>query len=130
MGNLGRKTFKRDIRPLLDPTWGDQKDSQYKGPKFDAFREKGVIVWSTLEWDAEAREARAWMPSALVSRMVGELDWFCGLFRTDTWEACWEKQSVAVSKARKGEMWVDDITSPVNFESLLSLLCVSIRNQK
>ncbi|KAJ8067787.1 hypothetical protein OCU04_003385 [Sclerotinia nivalis] len=110
LGDLGFKSFAIDIRPFLDPTWGDEMDSKFKGSKFDAFRNNGLVVWSTVEWDIEAREASAWMPSALVDKMIREIDWTCGLFRTDTWERCWALPCMVID-ARKGEAWRDDITS-------------------
>lgn len=85
-------------------------DSKFKGSKFDTFRTKGLIVWITVDWDIEIREASAWMPSALVDKMIKEVDWACGLFRTDTWERCWQYPGM-VPDARKGEAWKDDITS-------------------
>lgn len=100
----------QNIRPLFDPTWGDEMDAQFKGVKFEAFRERGVALWSTIEWNLEASEASAWMPSTLMDKMIRERDWSCGLFRTDTWERCWDTSSL-MSDAKKSEKWEDDITS-------------------
>ncbi|KAF7910582.1 hypothetical protein EAE99_011200 [Botrytis elliptica] len=110
VGQVGFCAMYQNIRPLLDPTWGDEMDAQFKGIQFKTFREKGMVLWSTIEWNLETSEASAWMPSSLMDRMIRERDWGCGLFRTDTWERCWDKLSL-VSNARKGEKWEDDITS-------------------
>ncbi|KAI9649867.1 hypothetical protein NHQ30_002449 [Ciborinia camelliae] len=56
LDEVGLRSFRYNLRPLLDPTWGDEMESQLKGGKFDASREDGLIVWSTIELDIEARE--------------------------------------------------------------------------
>ncbi|KAF7945713.1 uncharacterized protein EAE97_004751 [Botrytis byssoidea] len=104
LGEMGSRSFINDLRPLLDPTWGDEMDSRFRGSKSDTFREKGLIVWSTLEWDVEAQEATAWMPCTLVNRMIRQGDWNCGLFRTDTWQRCWQKP-LMMKDVRRDEVW-------------------------
>ncbi|KAF7947548.1 hypothetical protein EAE96_008634 [Botrytis aclada] len=104
LGDTGTSSFINDIRPLLDPTWGDEMDSRFKGSKFDTFREKGLIVWSTMEWDVKAKEASAWMPSTLVNGMIRQGGWSCGLFRIDTWQRCWQTPLVMKDIGRH-EVW-------------------------
>ncbi|TEY39226.1 hypothetical protein BOTCAL_0466g00080 [Botryotinia calthae] len=108
-GEMSPWSFNNEIRPLLDPIWGDEIDSRFKGSKLDTFREKGLIVWSTLEWDVGAKKASAWVPSTLVNRMIREGDWACGLFRIDIWQSCLQ-QSLTMKYARKGEVWEDNIS--------------------
>ncbi|KAA8570727.1 hypothetical protein EYC84_000122 [Monilinia fructicola] len=116
LGEVGRESLMNNLRPLLDPTWGDEMNSQFKGANFDAFRKAGVIVWSTIELDVQTWTARVWMPRSLVVSMIqkGERHagstWRCGLFRTDTWERCWDSPGL-VSDAERGERWEDDVAS-------------------
>ncbi|TGO68988.1 hypothetical protein BOTNAR_0017g00340 [Botryotinia narcissicola] len=104
LGEMGSWSFINDLRPLLDPTWGDEMDSRFRGSKSDTFRQKGLIVWSTMEWDVEAQEAIAWMPGTLVNKMIRQGDWNCGLFRTDTWQRCWQKP-LMMKDVRRDEVW-------------------------
>ncbi|KAF7903646.1 uncharacterized protein EAF01_006695 [Botrytis porri] len=85
-------------------------DSRFKGSKFDTFREKGLIVWSVIDWDVKTEEASAWMSSTMVNSMIKQGDWSCGLFRIDTWQRCWQ-QPLMMKDVRKGEVWKDDITA-------------------
>ncbi|KAB8297733.1 hypothetical protein EYC80_001535 [Monilinia laxa] len=116
LGDMGRQSFMNNIRPLLDPTWGDEMNSQFKGANFDTFRKKGLIIWSTIELNVQTWKVKVWMPSPLVDFIIQrgekneESKWYCGLFRTDTWEKWWDYPGL-VSDAEKGEKWEDDVVS-------------------
>jgi hypothetical protein len=95
-----------DLRPLLDPSWGDEVDADWRGERFERFRERGVAVWSSAAWGIERRVATAWMPEEFV-RMLEREEWRCGLWRSDIWVPAFLTSSVAGDVVKKGERWVD-----------------------
>jgi hypothetical protein len=48
IGDAAVEDLHHDIRPLLDSSWGDEIDRDFKGSKYDTLRDKGIIVWSTV----------------------------------------------------------------------------------
>lgn len=75
------------LRPFLDPSrrngaadYGSEDAAQ----KIEDWRAKKVIVWSTLKFDIEKQEAKAWMPKQIIEQMVNRR-WKCGLMRRDLW---------------------------------------------
>ncbi|TVY92831.1 hypothetical protein LAWI1_G006042 [Lachnellula willkommii] len=104
LGKSGFKAFKTNLRLILDPSWGDEVDGSMKGGRWDMVREKGLRVWSTLKWDAEKREASAWMHEGFVEG-VGGMEWACGLYRTDVWMPVFEEPAIVRGAVKKGELW-------------------------
>lgn len=104
LGKSGFMAFKTNLRLILDPSWGDEVDGTVKGGHWDTMRERGLRVWSTLKWDAERREASAWMDEGFVEG-VGGMEWACGLYRTDVWMPVFEKPAVVSGVVKKGKLW-------------------------
>lgn len=100
------QAWRRDLRGLLDPSWGDEVDEDWRGKRFERFREKGVVMWSAAGWEREERVATAWMPEELV-RMMEEKGWLCGLWRTDLWIPSFSQPNVVKDVVKRGERWVD-----------------------
>ncbi|TGO30529.1 hypothetical protein BPAE_0005g01250 [Botrytis paeoniae] len=68
-GKILEVKFLKDLRKLLDPNWGDEKDARYKGAAIEDLRKSGVIVWTTVEYDVMNSIVSAWMPEAFVEKM-------------------------------------------------------------
>lgn len=102
----GKLALQRDLRALLDPSWGDEVDRDFKGATYEKLREDGLIVWSTMTWDHNRKEASAWMPQTFVDGLV-EKKFKCGLYRTDTWTPIASVlTAISVSDAvKKGRKW-------------------------
>ncbi|TGO17142.1 hypothetical protein BTUL_0020g00270 [Botrytis tulipae] len=98
--------FLKDLRKVLDPSWGDEKDARYKGATIEDLRKKGVIVWTTVEYDVVNSVVSAWMPEAFVEKM--ERDWWrFGLWRVDTWENVNYGPTAVRGTVFKEEKWVN-----------------------
>ena len=100
------EAYMTNLRPLLDPSWGDEVDESWKGERFERFRERGVVLWSAAAWQREKRVATAWMPEEFV-HMAEKERWLCGLWRTDIWVPAFLLPSVVRDVVKKGERWVD-----------------------
>ncbi|KAF7937392.1 uncharacterized protein EAE98_001706 [Botrytis deweyae] len=75
------------LRPFLDPSrkYGvADHGSEDAAQKIEDWRAKDVIVWSTLNFDIEKQEAKAWMPKQIIAQMVNK-EWKCALMRRDLW---------------------------------------------
>ncbi|KAM0151843.1 hypothetical protein ACHAQE_008348 [Botrytis cinerea] len=86
-GNHLPLEMQLSLRKFLDPSrHNDVLDhgSEDAGQKVDDWRAKDVIVWSTLKFDAEKQEAKAWMPEQIIEQIVNR-NWKCGLMRRDLW---------------------------------------------
>jgi hypothetical protein len=59
LGGLGRRHLKQNIRPPLDPSWGDEVDSSVKDLAFEKLRDEGLAIWSAINWDVKSKEASA-----------------------------------------------------------------------
>ncbi|TGO50051.1 hypothetical protein BCON_0193g00120 [Botryotinia convoluta] len=104
-GKILEVAFLKDLRKLLDPSWGDEKDSGYKGATIENLRKRGVIVWTTVEYDVVNSIVSAWMPEAFVEKM--ERDWWrYGIWRVDTWETVNYGPFAVRGTVFKEEKWV------------------------
>ena len=108
LGTVGFEAVKTNLRPILDPSWGDEVDAELKGPDFEALREKGIALWSTLTFDVQTKVASAWMPESFVEMVSAEM-WAVGLYRTDTWWPTFDIPTVVKESMRRGEKWSDVI---------------------
>jgi hypothetical protein len=99
----GNESLLWNFRELLDPSWGDEVDGKVKGTVFEAFREQGLVVWSSFTWDAKKKEASAWMPESFVKR-VSE-SWTVGIYRTDLWIPVFGVPAIVGKAVSKGERW-------------------------
>ncbi|CAD6442686.1 33fe9913-89e2-439c-a543-4123e27a11e9 [Sclerotinia trifoliorum] len=81
-----------------------EKDEADKSAEIENFRENGLFVWTTIEYDAEHSIVRAWMPSDFVEKMERDL-WRCGLWRVDTWENVHSGPFIVRGSVLKGERW-------------------------
>lgn len=97
-----------DLRSLLDSS------SEGRLPKPEAkrartFREKGVLVVSTFEYEAKTKRVKLWMVEDIMDAMVGSGCWKVGLWSTETWRSC---DSVTLTRGgarglTKGKRWFD-----------------------
>lgn len=92
----------RDIRKALDPAT--------KAVGFDELREKGLVVWSTCEWNEDKREMSAWIDESIVERLSeigggGRGRWAVGVWRSDIWSCVTVPLSEVKEVIRKGERW-------------------------
>jgi hypothetical protein len=104
--DLGYNTtleFATNARPLLDPSWGEV-DSDYHTAKHHAFREKGVIVYSTFRFEKETGLLEAWMDGKIVDMMVRE-GWNLNVFRTDSWAWAFGEEVEVRECVSKGVSW-------------------------
>jgi hypothetical protein len=98
--------LRNDSRSLLDPSWGDEVDSKVKGSVYDNLINKGLIAWSTFEWDTEKKVASAWMPESLIEDMLKDgKNWMMGIVRTDTWTAAFQLPAYLMEAVTKGDQW-------------------------
>jgi hypothetical protein len=105
LGDTGLETIVRDIRAALDPSWGEV-NSSVKGPKWETFREKGLIIWTTFTWDVYHKTASAWMPESFVNGvLLDEEGWGCGLYRTDIWAPTSDVPALVARCVSKCEKW-------------------------
>ncbi|KAF7897281.1 hypothetical protein EAF00_005509 [Botryotinia globosa] len=75
------------LRPFLDPSRRNgpaDHGSEDAAQKIEDWKAKEVIVWSTLKFDIEKQEAKAWMPKQMIEQMVNR-KWKCGLMRRNLW---------------------------------------------
>ncbi|QSZ30611.1 hypothetical protein DSL72_000168 [Monilinia vaccinii-corymbosi] len=100
-----------NLRVLLDPSWGDEVNGFCKGEKYENWRAKDVIVWSTFKFDIRKKKVTVWMPQDLVDQMM-DGEWKCALWRRDTWRilgAPAKVEAVEVVDMMKMErMWDED----------------------
>jgi hypothetical protein len=110
IGDAALEDLKHDIRPLLDSTWGDEVDRDFKVPKYDTLRQKSIIVWSTFTWDVKKQGAKAWMPKKFVDMLVSKA-FVCGLYRIDVWVPVGTAHISVASAVKRGEKWTDQSMS-------------------
>ncbi|KAH6667863.1 hypothetical protein B0J14DRAFT_173642 [Halenospora varia] len=103
-GHFSTFQFRMDIRPVIDPSWGDEVDAETKGKKFREFREKHIVFWSTFDFDVKKQVARAWIPRSLVEEWVKK-GWAVGLWRTDVWGAMWGGVDYVKRTTKRGRRW-------------------------
>ncbi|KAB8295810.1 hypothetical protein EYC80_008632 [Monilinia laxa] len=100
-----------NLRALLDPSWGDEVHDFYEGRRYENWRAKDVIVWSTFKYDIMKREAKVWMPKSLVDQMVND-EWKCALWRRDIWQILGGPKKVEAGKVgnimKIGRKWDED----------------------
>ncbi|KAJ8065182.1 hypothetical protein OCU04_005894 [Sclerotinia nivalis] len=76
--------------------------------KFEDWRAKNIIVWSTFKFDVRKGEEKAWMPKQMIEKIIDE-KWECGLLRRDLWEivgGILESSSACVGDVMKmGKKW-------------------------
>jgi hypothetical protein len=94
------------FRDLVDPSWGDEMSDKVKGPKYEKFRDEGVVMWSTFSFDVMSRTANAWIPEKFIEN-ISEKGWECILYRTDIWTGACNMSYEVGENAVKGERWVD-----------------------
>jgi hypothetical protein len=97
IGDAAIEHLHHNIRPLLDSSWGDEVDRDFKGPKYDTLRDKGIIVWSTVTWDVKKKQAKAWMPKKFV----------CELYRTDIWISVGMFPTPVSVAVKRGVKWTE-----------------------
>ncbi|MCJ1447172.1 MAG: hypothetical protein MMC23_007682 [Stictis urceolatum] len=95
-----------DLRPLLDPSWGEVSP-QMGHPKVQHFREKGVAVWSTFEFDVGKKVVKVVMDKEFVD-MCKRKRWWMGLWRTDMWCRAFTLPVEVRFAVQKGERWMSD----------------------
>lgn len=76
-----------DLRGLLDGSW-DAKMNPIEAEDVYKFRDEGLVVVSTLKYDAKAQEAMIWMLEDQINAMLRDGNWMCGLWSTETWKSC------------------------------------------
>ncbi|KAF8865274.1 hypothetical protein BDZ45DRAFT_441521 [Acephala macrosclerotiorum] len=103
--------FEQDIRPLLDPTWIDEVDKDYKGLNYDKLRENGLVVWSTIIWDWK-KAVSAWMLKNFIDGLVKK-GISCGLYRTGVWTPVSSMRNIVKAAARQGRRWNESLRSEV-----------------
>ena len=91
-----------DLRPLLDPSWGDEVDGFFEGKPYEILRGKGIAVWTAVEWEVEARLASVWTNEEFVRSCI-EKEWYVGLFRTDIWMQVWSVPALVKTAVKKGK---------------------------
>ncbi|CZT00196.1 uncharacterized protein RCO7_08382 [Rhynchosporium graminicola] len=95
-----------NFRCYLDPSWGDEVDDQFEHARYRKIRERGVVLWTTFEFDVKKKVASTWMPEELVVNLKSR-DWECGMYRTDIWQPAFKIPEDMVEVVEKGERWVD-----------------------
>ena len=98
-----------DLRGLLDGSW-DSKMNPIEAEDVYKFRDKGLVMVSTLKYDAKAQEATIWMVQDHMNAMLRDGDWMCGLWSTETWKSCdavkvYEGGARGVKKVKR---WFDE----------------------
>jgi hypothetical protein len=110
IGDAAIEHLHHNIRPLLDSSWGDEVDRDFKGPKYDTLRDKGIIVWSTVTWDVKKKEAKAWMPKTFVDMLIRK-KFVCELYRTDVWISVGMFPTPVSVAVKRGAKWTELSTS-------------------
>jgi hypothetical protein len=87
-----------DVRTALT----DEDGGIVKGPDWEVFREKVIVVWTTFTWDLKEEKARAWIPESLLEMVVL---WACGLYRTDVCWPVFHVPALVAQAVSKGERW-------------------------
>ena len=59
--------------------------SESKLDVLDQLREKGLILWSSFEWERRKERASVWMRKDCGDKCLNSSDWCVGMLRTDTW---------------------------------------------
>ena len=103
-----------DLRPFLDPSW-DEVEDPYRHLDSDMekrwFKDLKMVLWSTFEWDSEAKMAKAWMDRSFIEK-ADEENWWCGIWKVDTWEPLLDRLgnvSVVVEEVKKWDVSVDEV---------------------
>ncbi len=90
------RKLQRNLREVMDP----------EGNKaFKEFREKGLVAFSTFEWDGEGKEAAVWAEEGWVREMVVDGTWMVAVWRSDTWGICCQGMVKVTAKTIGGEVW-------------------------
>ena len=110
LGKVGSEAFGMNLRPVLDPSWGDEVEAKWKGAGFESLREQGLVMWSTFTFNVEKKIASAWMPEKFVEMVSGNM-WAMGLYRTDTWWLALDVPTLVNKAVTRGEKWSDAIVS-------------------
>ena len=76
-----------DLRGLLDGSW-DAKMNSIEAQDVYKFRDEGLVLVSTLKYDAKAMEATVWMLEEKMDAMLRDGNWMCGLWSTEIWKSC------------------------------------------
>lgn len=93
-----------NLRIFLDPSTDEMGDEK-KLDKVERFRDEGVRVWSSLQWDQGEKVARVWMGEGVVGELV-EGEWSVGIWRTDIWMPACVPQLVGLEGVvSKGARW-------------------------
>ncbi|KAI9645882.1 hypothetical protein NHQ30_005318 [Ciborinia camelliae] len=102
---------EKNLRVLLDPSWGDEVKNSYRGKEYENWRAEDVIVWSTFKFDVRKKKAKVWMPKNLVDQMVKD-EWNCALWRRDIWEILGGPEKTEAGKVgdvmKMGRKWDED----------------------
>lgn len=103
------KSFQScDLRRLLDSS-SESKLPKPEAKRAETFREKGVLVVSTFEYEAKTKRAKLWMVEEKMYAMVESGRWKVGLWSTETWRSC-DSVPLTNEGARgltKGKKWFD-----------------------
>ena len=97
-----------DLRALLDSS-NDDKLPRPKAKRAKTFREKGILVVSTFEYEANSKRAKLWMVEDKMDAMVESGCWRVGLWSTENWRSC-DSVPLTAGGARgltKGKRWFD-----------------------
>ena len=97
-----------DLRQFLDSS-DDDRLPKPEAQRAQRFREAGVMVVSTFEYDAKAKRAKLWMVAERMDQMVESGCWKVGLWSTETWRSC-DSVPLTQGGARgliKGKRWFD-----------------------
>ena len=97
-----------DLRALLDSS-GDGRLPKQKDKRAETFREKGVLVVSTFEYEAKTKRVKLWMVEDKMDAMAESGFWRVGLWSTEIWRSC-DSVPLIEGGARgltKGKRWFD-----------------------
>lgn len=103
LGNAGREGLFTNLLLLLDP---DPVEKRFQSSSFDKFRNEGLIVWTSIDFDTAKKEANVWMDDDMALRIMGK-QWVMGLYRTDIWQPCFEAPELVDKEMKKGCRWME-----------------------
>ena len=75
----GRHPATLNWRPLFYHNCG------HKCGDCSQFRENGLILWSSFEWERRKERASVWMRKDFGDKCLSSWEWRVGMLRTDTW---------------------------------------------
>ena len=76
-----------DLRAFLDSS-SDGRLPKPEAKRAEMFREKGLLIVSTFEYEAKTKRAKMWMVEDKMNAMVESGRWRVGLWSTENWQSC------------------------------------------